>query len=121
MTTTLPNILPVDDPRFHEFLRGVLYTDMRQQIGVRLNDFQARDLMRDELALMAYYQAWTPDHRPVDHRRYPKMTGAQRLRAIAAGVSMAVVSVLVIALGVVAALAAFSMMTSGVDVPVIGG
>lgn len=121
MTDFAHDITPVDDPRFNEFLRGLLYSHLRQEVGVPLDDFQARDLLADELALMAYYQQWTPDHWPVPQRRRPAYTAAQQARAIFAAIGAACIAVIVIAAGVVAALLTYGMLVDGIDVPVIGG
>lgn len=109
-------------PDFDTFLRAMMYDDRRAQAGIRLNVFEAHALLRDEVALIAYYANWKPDFRPVRRQRRPKYTAAQQARAVFAGVISTLLIVAVLLCGAAAAWILFGALTGdGLDLPVIGG
>lgn len=109
-------------PDFDAFLRAMMYDDRRAQAGIRLNVFEAHALLRDEVALIAYYAHWTPDFRPARRQHRPAYTAAQQARAIVAGTVSALFVIAVLLCGAAAAWFLFEGLTGGeLDIPVIGG
>lgn len=75
---------PQDKATFDQFHTALLYQAERERLGIKLDDAEARELLRDNVRSVSYYSTWIPDHTPSKKRR-KRVRGPHRGRRTIVG------------------------------------